>query len=258
MRKIYSKYLPLFAGGLILLMIASCKKDGSSNSSGQKSLASLGLYEVDSSIYKRIFIPITQIGTQTISYFGVFDTGSSGMTIDANGILPASMITSTGITVAGDSVVVNGITVTSQQATISYGNSTSETQEKGNLAYATVKIGNQNGSITTKRIPFFLYYKITDVTTGQVQPAHSNDVFGVGPGVSYANSAIASPLSYFAATSGITSGFRLSALPSASFSLNGTYVDDLLSIGLTANDIFKYFRVCNASFNLLCAGWLFS
>ena len=238
MKKNYSEYF-LLIGGLMFLsmLITSCKKDNSSKgSSGPKSLATLGLYELDSGIYKRIFIPITQIGTQTVSYYGVFDTGSSGMTIDANGIIPASMITSSGITVPGDSVVVNGITITSQQATMSYGNSTSETQEKGNLAYATVKIGTTSNNLITRRIPFFLYYKITNITTGKALPAHSNDVFGVGPGVSYANNHITSPLSYFTGAN-LTSGFKLSALPTASFSINGTYVDDLLSIGLVPNDL---------------------
>ena len=47
-----------------------------------------------------------------MNYFTVFDTGSAGFTIDATGILPASMITNSGIQIAGDSVTVNGITVT--------------------------------------------------------------------------------------------------------------------------------------------------
>ncbi len=202
-----------------------------------KSIATLGLYELDSSIYKRVLMPITKVGTVSVSYYGVFDTGSAGMTIDATGILPASMITSTGIQVAGDSVVVDGITITNQQAVISYGNTTDEIEEYGNLAYAPVTIGDQNGSVTTRRIPFFMYYKIVDVTTGQKQPAHSNDVFGVGPGVSYTNSAIASPLSYFTPGNNVTSGFKLAQFSNAGFTTTGTYVNDLLTIGLVPDDL---------------------
>jgi hypothetical protein len=238
MGKIYTKYLQLFAGGLFLAMlIASCKKEHTQPPTPAAPLATIGLYEVDTSIYRRIFIPITAIGTQKVGYFGVFDTGSAGMTIDATGILPASMITSSGIQVAGDSVNVNGITVTSQQAIISYGDAQGETQEYGNLAYAKVTIGDQSGNITTGRIPFFLYYKIIDKTSGQTLPPHSNDVFGVGPGYSFVNSHISSPLSYFSPPNGGTSGFKLAVLPSADFSLNGTLVPALLTIGLVPNDL---------------------
>jgi len=235
----YAKYLRILTAGLFLItFISSCKRDTTGPMPiAAKSLATLGFYEVDSSIYKRIYIPITKIGDQTVDYFGIFDTGSSGMTMDANGILPASMITSTGIQVAGDSVTVGGITVTSQQAVISYGNVTGETQEYGNLAYAAITIGGPEGTITTKRIPMFLYYKIVDLTTGKALPQHSNDVFGVGPGVSYANSKIASPLSYFTMGPGATSGFKMAMLNSASFSINGTYVAGQLTIGLVPTDL---------------------
>jgi len=241
MGKIYLKYISLFAGGLFLSMLmASCHKDTAAPipvSTTPVPIATLGLYEVDSGIYKRVFIPITKVGTQSVTYYSVFDTGSTGMTIDATGILPASMITSSGITVTGDSVTVNGITVTSQASMIAYGNAQSEIQEFGNLAYTTVTIGDQNGNITTSRIPIFLYYKIVDKQTGQKQPAHSNDVFGVGPGLSFANSAIGSPLSYFKSTTGATSGFKLSMFSNSAFSINGTYVANLLTIGLVPADI---------------------
>jgi hypothetical protein len=235
MGKIYSKYLRLFAGGIFLtILIASCKKENK----GTMPLATLGLYEVNNGINKRVFIPITKIGTQTVNYYSVFDTGSAGMTMDATGLLPASMITSSGITVPnGDSVTVNGITVTSQQAAIAFGDNQSGIEEYGNLAYTTVTLGNQNGSITTGRIPIFLYYKIVDVSTGKNQAAHSNDVFGVGPGVSYANNAIESPLSYFKLGANLTNGFKLAEFNNSEFSSGGTYVSGLLSIGLLPNDL---------------------
>jgi hypothetical protein len=75
-------------------------------------------------------------------------------------------------------------------------------------------------------------------TTTNVQlAAHSSDVFGVGPGTSATNSAIASPLSYFTLTSGLRQGFRLAMLNSSSFSSSGAYVSGLLSIGLTPTDL---------------------
>lgn len=227
---------------LLTVVAPSCKKEttvssaygGTTTSSAH--LATLGLYQYASGVNKRIFIPITKVGTQAISYLSIFDTGSAGMTIDASGILPASMITSTGIIVTGDSVVVNGITVTSKTSVMSYGDNTGITKEYGNLAYAPVTIGDNNGSITTKRIPIFLYYKKIDGTGTQAAP-HSGDVFGVGPGTSYANSAIASPLSYFTTGTGVTSGFRLALLNNNYFTSNVTYVAGLLTLGLLESDL---------------------
>jgi hypothetical protein len=201
----------------------------------------LGLYQYGTDSGKRVFIPVTKVGTQTVNYFSVFDTGSSGMTIDATGILPASMITSTGLQVTGDSVVVNGITVTSRTGTLSYGNRTALTKEYGNLAYATLTIGDQNGKLNSTRVPMFIYYKVTQSANGDTEKPitvnHGLDIFGVGPGTSFASSAIASPLTYFNNTSGVTSGFRLAVLKSNSFGSSGTYVASLLTIGLTQADL---------------------
>jgi len=221
---------------IVVLLSASCKKDKNQPVASAAKPISLGLVQFGNNNNKRLFIPINKIGTQTVNYYGVFDTGSSGMTMDANGILPASMITSSGINVAGDSVLVNGITVTSQQAVISFGDKLNATKEYGNLAYAAVTVGDANGNLVLKRIPFFLYYKILDSNGAQL-PAHSSDVFGVGPGSSYANNAITSPLGFYTPEAGLTKGFRLSLLNSLSFSVAGTYSAGLLKVGLTAADL---------------------
>ncbi|MEO8884892.1 MAG: hypothetical protein ABI367_02445 [Mucilaginibacter sp.] len=240
MRKSYPRCLPLSLIILyLLLFVAACKKDKTAPQPPPiTNYAKLGLYELISTTNRRVFIPITKIGTVSINYASIFDTGSTGMTIDATNILPASMITSSGIIVPGDSVVYNGITVTSQQSTISYGGAGgSITTEYGNLAYAPVTIGDANGNITTGRIPIFLYYKAQDVTNNKTLIAHSNDVFGVGPGTSFASSAIGSPLSYFTLPTSVTSGFRLGMFQTASFTTGGTYVPGLLVIGLTPDDL---------------------
>jgi hypothetical protein len=86
----------------------------------------------------------------------------------------------------------------------------------------------------------FLYYKIIDGTTGKSidgGDGHVLDIFGVGPGTSFVNSSIASPLTYFSFGTGITSGFRLAALQSSNFGSSGTYVGKLLNIGLTSEDL---------------------
>ncbi len=198
----------------------------------------LGLYQYGADSGRRVFIPITKVGTQAVNYLSVFDTGSAGMTIDAHGIIPASMITSSGFNFSGDSLVVNGITITSQQSVISYGNNTGLTKEYGNLAYAPITIGDQNGNTSVKRVPIFLYYKVVNATTGKTETVtHTLDVFGVEPGSSSANSLITSPLSYFNTDSGLVAGFKLAALQTNSFGIQPTYVAGLLTIGLTSSNI---------------------
>jgi hypothetical protein len=237
MKKNYSNSRVQFIAALcIIMLVASCKKDVVLPKVATANQVTLGLYEFSNGSGKRIFMPVTKVGNQSVTYYSAFDTGSAGMAIDADGILPASMISSSGISVQGDSINVNGITVTSKQSVISFGDQTNLTKEYGNLAYATITIGDQHGNINIQRVPIFLYYKIVDVNNNQL-PAHSNDVFGVGPGVSYAFNAIASPLSYFTAGANTTSGFKLAVLNNSYFSSSGTYVAGLLTVGLTSTDL---------------------
>ncbi len=239
MTKINYGYFKAYAVGLgLMALISSCSKDRNPSPTGAQPIATLGLYEKDSSIDKRVYIPISIVSAQpSIVYFSAFDTGSSGMTMDAHGLIPASMITNSGIQVAGDSVNVNGITVTNSTGTLFYKGPGSGRAVYGNLAYAQITIGDQNGRITTRRIPFFLYYKSEEANTKTIEPIHSSDIFGVGPGVSFANSAIASPLSYFASSNGTVSGFKLAKFSNAAFNLSGTYVSKLLTIGLVPADL---------------------
>jgi hypothetical protein len=222
---------------LMTVVFYSCKKDKNAGPiTPTITPVTLGLYEYASGINKRIFLPVTLVGTKAVTYYTVFDTGSSGMTLDATDIVPASMITSSGFQFTGDSVVVNGITITKQTDIISFGDQLSSTKEYGNLAYANITIGDAQGNLALKRVPFFLYYKIVDETGTQL-PAHSSDVFGVGPGTGYVLSQIQSPLAYFNTGTSLTSGFKLATLNKSLFSTSGTYVTNLLTIGLSSNDL---------------------
>jgi hypothetical protein len=215
----HSSYLKInIVIAAVAVLFSACKKGGSTDPvPAPKPLATLGLYQYTDNTNKRIFIPISQIGSQQVTYFGIFDTGSSGLTMDANGLIPASMITTSGIQFAGDSVNVNGITITNKTARYSYGDATGSTVEYGNLAYAPITIGNSAGKQLSQ---------------------HSADVFGVGPGngsgISYA--AIESPLNGLTLPTGVTSGFKLAKLSSA-FTTQGDFVRNLLTIGLVPDDI---------------------
>lgn len=260
MKKSYSKpSYKILTLLVVSLFVASCKKDpqtniGNNNNNSQvTNFATLGLYEqMNSSGARRIFVACPKLGDVVTKNYGlVFDTGSTGMTIDATDIIPASMITANGFQFTGDTTVVNGITITSQQAVLSYGGVDGAISEYGNLAYAKVTIGDGHGNVVTPRIPFFLYYKIMNTTTNTQLAAHSADVFGVGPGVASSSRNIGSPLSYFSLPANVTNGFRLAKLNAANFVTTATYTDNLLYIGLTPNDLNSGFTMHNLSFNAI-------
>jgi hypothetical protein len=237
--------------GLVLLFFAmSCKKQtvGSGSSSVKVTQPNatptkLGLYEADSSIYKELITVISKIGTVNIpvnSQALIFDTGSGGMVYDGTDLLPPSMITTAGITFTGDSTVVNGITITSQTSIVQYG-ADANTIDKvyGNLAYAPVTIGDANGNIVVKRLPFFLYYKAVSAK-GVTYPKHDFDTFGVSEeyDITFNNGAyITSPFSYFDPGTGLTRGFKMAAIGTSNFTLYGNYVPGVITLGLTAADL---------------------
>lgn len=237
MKKIFTPHsIPFYALVLFSCVITSCKKDNTTLKANP--LAVMGLFELSSGSDKRIYIPIAKVGTLPVNYDLIFDTGSSGMTLDAHGVIPDNMITTTGITFTGDSVIVNGITIiaSKQQLVMAYGDNTSSIKEYGYLAYANVTMGNTDAQLTT-RIPFFLYYKAVD-GNGNIQTTlHQNDVFGVGPGNSYASTSIASPLSYFTMPANVTNGFKLADLGTTNFSSTGAYIAGLVTVGLVPNDL---------------------
>jgi hypothetical protein len=252
MRKTYSFKLLLQISAVVLLfLIASCSKDKKNSGGGGTTPTpgtptKFGLYGADSSIYKILYTFVNKIGTQDVSkadYDLLFDTGSGGMVIDAHGIIPSSMITSTGITFSGDSTVVNGITIYNQKSTISYGDDVSTTDNVyGYLAYASVTLGDANGTLTIKRLPFFLYYKASD-TKGNVFADHEFDVLGVSSeyDVTFPNNAyITSPFQYFDPGEGLVKGFKTAVFGANSYSLNGTYNPDAVTLGLTSSDLSSF------------------
>lgn len=248
MKKKYTVKNLLFVVLVLLVAgVASCKKDnnnlGNKTSTGTKdgTPAKIGLYETDSSIYKLVYIDVSKVGTQDVSDGLVFDTGSGGMVLDAEGILPKSMITSNGFNFTGDSVVYNGITITKDTSHVEYGDDVNtEAFVYGNLAYANVTIDQEGGNVVIKRLPFFLYYKAVD-GKGKVQPAHDFDVFGVNEeyDVTFENGTkyITSPLSYYTPGTGLEKGFKMAALGTSNFSPNPTYVKNVVTLGLTSADL---------------------
>lgn len=242
------KILAFFMTAFLIVFAPSCKKNSPAATSPAKTVTanpvSLRLYEIDTSVYKQFFVPVFKVGNLTIDNYMLFDTGSGGLVLDADGVLPASMITSTGFKFTGDSVVVNGITITNQTSTITYGAdcSTANDTVYGNLAYAPVTIGDGNGNLTVKRLPFFLYYVATN-SAGTAYPTHYFDIFGVNNEYDFTFSNgvnITSPFAYYDPGSNLTSGFKIAKLgPPYTYdsSVGANYVSGAVTVGLTAADL---------------------
>jgi len=190
---------------------------------------------------KKLTISVSNLGVVQVVKDVTVSTIGAGLEMDAQGILPASMITPSGITVTGDSVLYNGITVTNKTLMVTHGDLLNSIKLYGNLAYATVTFGDgTNPAVTTLRIPFFLYYKATE-PSGSQMTAHAADLFGIGPGYNNGSKYITSPLSYLPVTGGQISGFKLSLV---NFNSN-TSQAALLTVGLTPADL-----EASAGFNL--------
>lgn len=226
------------------LVFTACNKSSPSETvlpaGTVKSIAVIRLTgSVISPTNKKLTLSVANVGEVNIAKDCMVATASAGLDMDANGILPASMISSSGFIFTGDSVVYSGITVTNKTSVVTHGDQVNCTRLYGNLAYATITFGDSfSTKITTARIPFFLYYKATDAS-GNTLPVHGADVFGIGPGYSNGNKLIASPLSYLPLSNGQISGFKLSMV---SFNTANACV---MTVGLTAADL-----EATAGFNL--------
>jgi len=229
----------------LVAVIASCKKDKKAVVVPPDATPTgIGLVEESDSAYIRnLFINVSQIGTQTVSDtsdYLFFDTGSGGMVFDAEGIIPSPIYSTAGFNFTGDSVVVNGITITNQTSTIQYGDDANSTLTVyGNLAYAAVTIDQPGGDVVIKRLPFFLTYLAKD-NHGTVYPPHSFDVFGVNPeyDLNFSNGVdLQSPFNYFSPGTGLTKGFKIAALSTGNFSYYGNYVNNVVTLGLKSSDL---------------------
>ena len=116
-------------------------------------------------------VMVTSVGGATVNMALGFDTGSAGVTLYAQSIFPASMVSASGFVFpAGQSsITYNGITVTNLQGTRSYGTN-NQTVEHGNLAFAQLTFGDASGTVTTQVMPLFLFYAIDDTTGNSFAP----------------------------------------------------------------------------------------
>lgn len=222
----------------------------------------ISLYPVDSTPQNpaRLYVLIQAVGQQSVRLPLAFDTGSSGITINALSFFPVSVVTPSGFVFPQGSSTMSyqGITVTNQQGTRSYGGITGRT-ELGNIGYATVTFGDQHGILTTNVMPVFLYYAVTENATGApASPQQQQGWFGVNsrpdlvtikgsqrPATGYpacqmdtsGSCFVDSVLEHLPYSNGIDAGFALApaALTSCDITVaNSCMAAPMLTVGLTS------------------------
>jgi hypothetical protein len=175
--------LGIFAGLTALSMTACGGGSGTAPPVGAATAQPtvLNLYPNQSSNRSPLLtVMVTSVGSAAVNMPLAFDTGSAGVTLYAESIFPASMVTSSGfIFPAGQtSITYNGITVTNLQSTRSYG-TLNKTVEHGNLGFAPLTFGDTHGTLTTQLMPVLLFYSIDYVTGHGFAPPSWQGWFGV-------------------------------------------------------------------------------
>jgi hypothetical protein len=198
---------------------------------------------------RRVYLPIAQVGSSKLALTTVFDTGSEGLLLSGSSIFNASYISDTGIVMSSpDSVVINGITVTSAKVSTTYGSPPATRTFYGNVCYASIVFGDQSGTVQSERMPFIVIYKGVDNQTNDsvALDANSNGIAGIqSSGFSAASentlvttrTGVKSPFNYFNYTNGLYAGFVLSPLSDIGWSNvasnQGYPASKLLTLGIS-------------------------
>ncbi len=193
----------------------------------------MNLYPADAtaSSAARLFVFVTGVGSKSTQLPLAFDTGSSGITLNALKIFPPSMVSSSGFVFpAGQSTLTyDNITVTTQKGTRAYGGASGHTQV-GNLGFATVTFGDSTRELVTQTMPVLFYFAIQSTATGNIVTPESQDgwfgvndapnlinIDGTAAGVECSLDSVGpcwvgSVLKYLTYSSAVQAGFVLSAI----------------------------------------------
>jgi hypothetical protein len=196
---------------------------------------------------RRVYLPIKQVGSSTLNILTVFDTGSEGLVLSGSAVFPYSYISDTGMVIQNkDSLVVNGITITSAKVSITYGSPPATRTFYGNICYAQVTFGDQTASVQSLRLPFVSIYKGIDNQTQDSVPldANSSGITGViSSGFTATNTLattmtqVKSPFNYFNYTNGLYAGFMLNPFSSTGWTTSPSNSSEpttpILTLGIT-------------------------
>jgi hypothetical protein len=251
--------------GLICCCLASCggnivhtTQSVPQTTSNIQAPTAIKLYPVGYTVNPRIFVMVTP-GTAPVSLPLAFDTGSSGITLNALSVFPPSMVTATGFIFPAreSSITYNGIIVTNQQGSRVYGGLAGRTKI-GNIGFARITFGDTAAQLTTDVMPILFYYSVMETATqmpAATQPQQG--WFGVNsaPGAIEVAKSVApstgfpacsqettgtcrvvSVLKYLDYSSGVDAGFSLSpaTLKQCDVTSAGSCIpQSLLTVGLT-------------------------
>ena len=160
---------------------------------------------------RMLYMNIVSLGDRAVNQPLLLDTGSSGMTIECQSVLPAEICSDTGIKITKDQQI-DGIMVTTEQAVMKYGTY----DEYGNVAYARVAFGSPDSPVSTiTSIPFLIRYKQVRRSTGEIVggPLWPKGIFGIAPvGGSGPDRIVKSPLAYVNFGPGLNKGYYLTPI----------------------------------------------
>jgi hypothetical protein len=147
-----------------------------------------------------------------------------------------------------DSAIVEGVTITSTKVSSTYGEPPATRTFYGNIAYTSMTLGDQSGSVITERMPFMLVYKGVNNQTGAAVAVDSSSdgiagviSSGFVPGEASIlvtnRENIKSPFNYLNYSTSLYAGWMLSPLSAAGWtnvpSNATTPARPLLTVGLT-------------------------
>ncbi len=159
---------------------------------------------------RMLYVRLLALGDRKVDQPLLFDTGSAGMTVECHVVLPAHLCSDEGIRI-DKSLELDGITVTTQTAVMSYGIH----DEYGNIAFARVTIGSRARPVpTAEPIPVLIRYKKVVRDTGEIVggPLWPKGMFGVSPVGGGGPQMLTSPLNAINPGNGLRRGYYLSPI----------------------------------------------
>lgn len=157
---------------------------------------------------RMLYVRLLALGDHQVDVPLLFDTGSVGITVECESVLPARYCSASGIKI-DKPLELEGLTVTTQQTVAQYGTY----DEYGNIAYAKVGFGAREHPISTsEQIPILIRYKQVRRATGEIVggPLWPKGMFGVSPVGFTAGGLLRSPMSRIDVPAGQHKGYRLS------------------------------------------------
>jgi hypothetical protein len=159
---------------------------------------------------RMLYVRLLSLGEHRIDVPLLFDTGSVGITVECNAVLPARYCSPEGVRIDAP-LELDGLTVTTKKSVAQYGTY----DEYGNIAYARVGFGARSRMVTTsERIPILIRYKKVRRATGEIVggPLWPKGIFGVAPVGMTAGGLLPSPMDTIEVPAGQHKGYRLSPI----------------------------------------------